>query len=133
MEELQLKLDYLMSKDETEDIRRKARHKQKKLKPSTGFVKVHRVINQKAVREQVFTTSEKSLLFDLIPFCNLESNMVCDEDGVPMTQKDIIDLVGHGERFVRDTLGKLIDKGIVEKVARGKNVMYRLSKEWYGA
>ena len=137
IEELQSKLDYLMSKDEDAQIRyeilQERKTSKKKLKPSTGFVKVHKLINQKAVRNQLFSTPEKSLLFDMLPFCNLESNMICDEDGVPMTQKDIIDLVGHDRRYVQETLGKLVDKGVIVKIPRGKSVFYKLNKEWYGA
>jgi hypothetical protein len=136
-EDLQRQISYLMAKAEEDDVRKEVRRErrssQKKLGHSNGFVKLHRLINQKAVLTQMFSTPEKCLLFDLLPFCNLESNMICDEQGIPMNQKDIIELVGHDRRYVQDTLSKLIDKGVITKVSKGKTVFYKLSKEWYGA
>lgn len=131
-------ISYLMLKDEESQVRRefvkekKARDGKKKLKSTTGFVKVHKFINQKAVRGNMFSSSEKQLLFDLIPFCNLESNVITDEDGIPMKQKDIIELIGWNKNHVIEVMNGLIDKQVISKVERGKNVFYKVNPEWYG-
>lgn len=130
-------VEYLMGKDEDLEVKReflreKKARDTKKLKPSTGFVKVHKFINQKAVRGNMFSSSEKQMLFDLIPFCNLESNVVTDEDGIPMKQKDIIELIGWNKAHVIEVMNGLIDKAVIVKVIRGNNVFYKVNPEWYG-
>ena len=124
---------YLMGRDEEQKFRREVikEKKKKTLKPTTGFVKLHKSIMVK-VREHMFTTAEKALLFDLIPFCNIETNVVTDEDGLPMTQSDIIELLGYDKKYVQGILGKLLEKNVIIKISKGKNVYYKLSDEYCG-
>jgi len=126
-----------MGKDEDTQLKReyakaKKARDTKKLKPSTGFTKVHKMINQKAVRGNMFSSSEKQMLFDLIPFCNLESNVITDEDGIPMSQKEIIELIGWNKAHIIEVMNGLIDKQVISKVHRGKSVFYKVNPEWYG-
>lgn len=130
-------VSYLMGKDEDTQLKReyakaKKARDTKKLKPSTGFTKVHKMINQKAVRGNMFSSSEKQMLFDLIPFCNLESNVITDEDGIPMSQKEIIELIGWNKAHIIEVMNGLIDKQVISKVHRGKSVFYKVNPEWYG-
>ena len=128
---------YLLEEQEHKQMRQefaKSKHEkyQKKRKRKPNFVMVHRMINQKAVRDNLFSSSEKQMLFDLIPFCNLESNVITDEEGIPMKQKDIVSLIGWNKAHVIEVMNGLIDKQVITKVERGKNVFYKISPEWYG-
>lgn len=133
-------LQYLMSRADYEDTKalyakeKKVSEAKKKPKKSKDdkFTKVHKVINQKAVRDKMFNSSEKQMLWDLIPFCNLESNLITDEDGIPMSQKDIIDLIGWTKAHVIEVMAGLVDKNVLEKVIKGKSVFYRMNRDWYG-
>jgi hypothetical protein len=134
-------ISYLMGRAEYEDVKREyakekkasiAKKKPKQLNDTSGFTKVHKMINQKAVRSNMFSSSEKQMLFDLIPFCNLESNVITDEEGIPMSQKDIIELIGWSKAHVIEVMNGLLDKDVLSKVIRGKSVFYKVNKEWYG-
>lgn len=135
-------VQYLMGRADYEDTRREfakakksedaKKRKPKKLNDDSGFTKVHKMINQKAVRGNMFSSSEKQMLFDLIPFCNLESNVITDEDGIPMSQKDIIGLIGWSKAHVIEVMNGLLDKEVLAKVIRGKSVFYKVNREWYG-
>ena len=138
---LQMTVNYLVNRADGEDTRKEylkakkasdAKKKPKQLKDTSGFTKVHKMINQKAVRGNMFNSSEKQMLFDLIPFCNLESNVITDEDGIPMSQKDIIELIGWSKAHVIEVMNGLLDKAVLAKVIRGKSVFYKVNKEWYG-
>lgn len=138
--ELENIVSYLINKDESDDIQRKCkqeyvrvqRDKQKKLKPSTGFIKVHKLINQRAVIDKMFKPLEERMLFKLIPFCNLESNFICDVDGMPMNQKSIIKLTGMTKNDVIEIMGNLLEYGVITKFIQGRNTYYKFSKDWIG-
>jgi len=104
----------------------------KRLKPKTGFVKTHKKLLMKAVRNRLFTPAEERMLFKLIPFCNIESNIITDEEGVQMTQKDIIKLVGMDKSNVIAIMKSLMEKQVLSKISKGKSVCYRFNKEWVG-
>lgn len=125
---------FLLGKIGEQDIRRKLikEKRKKKLKPTTGFTKVNKLINMKAVRNRLFTPAEERMLFKLIPFCNLESNIISDEDGYPMIQKDIINLVGMDKSDVIAIMNGLVQKGIITKNIKGKNTHYKFNSDWIG-
>jgi len=138
--ELESIVSYLINKDESDDIKQQCkqryvkaqREKQKKLKPSSGFTKVHKLIHQKAVINKMFKPLEERILFKLIPFCNLESNLICDEDGMPMNQKSIIKLTGMTKNDVIEVMGNLLEYGVITKLVQGRNTYYKFSKDWIG-
>jgi hypothetical protein len=140
IERLEKIVEYLVNKDESNDVQCKIKkeyvkvqtEKRKALKPSTGFTKVHKMINQKAVRSKMFRPAEERMLFKLIPFCNLESSIICDEEGFSMSQKDIIELTGMGKKDVQDIMESLEVKGVLTKHVKNRTVFYKFSKEWFG-
>jgi len=140
IERLQRAVDYLINKDESNVIKYQIKQeylksqaeKRKTLKPSTGFIKVHKLINQEAVINHMFKPGEERMLFKLIPFCNLESNFICDSDGMPMNQKAIIKLTGMDKADVIEIMNSLIEYGVIYKFISGKSVYYKFSKEWIG-
>ncbi len=123
---------YIVHKEELRIILREKRKAKKELKPTTGFVKVHKKIFMKAVRDRLFTPAEERMLFKITPFCNVETNVITDEEGFPMTQKDIIKLVGMNKNDVIATLQGLIDKGVLAKQMKGKSAYYKFTAEWIG-
>ena len=132
VESIEQQQQYFMYKDEISQIMKEKRKKQKELKPTTGFIKVHKKLFMKAVRDRMFTPGEERMLFKLIPFCNVESNVVTDEDGLPMTQKDIIKLVGMNKGDVISIMQGLEQKNVLTKHTKGKTVYYKFTSEWVG-
>jgi hypothetical protein len=132
VESLEQQQLYLVYQEETRKIMREKRKKKKELKPTTGFIQVHKKLFMKAVRDRMFTPGEERMLFKLIPFCNVESNVVTDEDGLPMSQKDIIALVGMNKGDVISIMEGLIQKNVLSKHTKGKHVYYKFTADWVG-
>lgn len=138
--EMQRTIDYLVNARESDQEQQRIKQeyakaktkKRKELLPSTGFIKVHKLINQKAVIDRMFKPGEERMLFKLIPFCNLESNFICDADGLPMNQKAIIKLTGMSKNDVIEIMNSLLEYGVITKFIQGRNTFYKFSKDWIG-
>lgn len=138
--EMQRTIDYLVNARESDEVQAKIKQeyirtkakKTKALSPSSGFTKVHKLINQKAVINRMFKPGEERMLFKLIPFCNLESNFICDADGMPMNQKSIIKLTGMNKNDVIEIMNSLMEYGVIHKFVSGKSTFYKFSKDWIG-
>jgi hypothetical protein len=138
--EMQRTIDYLVNARESDDAQQRIKREFNKVKadkkhrmsPSKGFTKVHKLITQKAVIDKMFKPLEERMLFKLIPFCNLESNFICDVDGMPMNQKSIIALTGMTKNDVIEVMGNLLEYGVITKFIQGKSTFYKFSKDWIG-
>lgn len=139
IEYLERTVSYLVNAKDTEELQQRIKQEYAKVKrnkakktllPSSGFIKVHKLINQKAVIDHMFKPGEERMLFKLIPFCNLESNFICDTDGLPMNQKAIIKLTGMSKNDVIEIMDSLMEYGVLQKFVSGKSVFYKFSKEW---
>lgn len=94
------------------------------------FVKIMKAHNQKARRDNLFTPTEKQLIFDIEPFIDF-SGLVTNEDKTPMSLKDIEGLCGWSKRNTLRAVKSLVQKGLLEKIKKGKYTHLKVHQEFY--
>lgn len=79
----------------------------------------------------MLSQAEKALLFDILPFANYETNVIVDEQGIPMNIKQIAELASRGKDNSIAIINGLADKEIVKKITHGRNVYIKLSEDYF--
>lgn len=96
---------------------------ERKVKNKAKFVQLIQ-INLLYLREQKYlTTAEKNFLMDIIPNVEFLSNCIVDDiskkSPIPLTQKDIADILGKKKQNINPIIKGLIDKGIIARSETG--------------
>jgi len=111
---------------------RKSKGKAKEvLRRSKHFVKIYKSTSHKLRRDKVLSQAEKALLFDILPFANYETNVIVDEQGIPMNIKQITELCDRNKATIIALVNDLVDKGIVERIKQGKSTYVKLNESYF--
>ena len=95
------------------------------------FVKIYKTPAFKIRMDKMLNHAEKALLFDILPHANYETNIIVNEDGIPMRIEQIAELCDRNRTYATELLSSLESKGIVEKIKDKQRTYIKLNKNYF--
>lgn len=94
------------------------------------YVKMYKTANRTILLPRL-STSDKGFLFDVLPYLNRTTNILTDDKGRPLTQKDILEIVGCSRMNLSRVMNRLKEAEVISKVLVTKQEVFKVNPKFF--
>lgn len=94
------------------------------------YVKMYKTTNKTILLPRL-TTPDKAFLFSVLPYLNRGTNILTDNKGRPLTQKDLLGIVECSRTSLNRLMIRLMEVEVISKVIVNKQEVFKVNSKFF--